>query len=268
MSTRYYKSKPNMGFKGKYSNTNQRNNRNRAIANARTTTSSAGAVRTFVPRSLGSPLALSERKYFDTDFSGTITNISTNWASTEDDPAGLNTLFAPTQGTDYNNRIGRKVQVLSIRIRGFINCDHDDSSSQANDASIIRIILFQDKQTNTTQASGEDVINSGATGNAISMFQNPANFGRFRVLRDKRITISNQNAYWNTQDNHIGGSGLKRPFIFSYKFKKPLYVHFNATNGGTVSDIVDNSFHIISGTNQNQLVPQLFYKCRITFIDV
>ena len=108
----------------------------------------------------------------------------------------------------------------------------------------VRIILYQDKQTNGTFAQGEDVISSGAANNAGHMFQNPANFGRFRVLKDKTFRLHDPSISYD--GTNMEQSGYSIPFKFKVNFKNGILVHFNAANGGTVADIIDHSFHMLS----------------------
>ena len=56
-------------------------------------------------------------------------------------------------------------------------------------------------------------------------------------------------------------------FKYSIYFKKPISVRFNATNGGTVADIVDNSFHVLATCTSTALGPNLYYNCRVCYKD-
>jgi len=224
----------------------------------------------FVPRSFGNPRAITERKYFtaqrDTVALADL-SAATTWAGAELDPATINALFAPVTGDDFNTRDGRKCQVLGIKVRGYFNVPAQADATGADDANVIRILMVLDKQTNATQLNAEDVVGGVAVANNnVNQFQNPAFFGRFRVLKDKTYTLNNPQMTWD--GTNIEQSGLKKPFKLSHKFKKPLMVHFNATNGGTVADIIDNSFHIIGGAQNIELAPTITYQVRTTFIDV
>lgn len=226
-----------------------------------------GTTREFVPRSLGNPLAITERKYFDSELDGSaIGSSTTTWAGREQDPATLNTLFAPITGDDFNHRTGRKVQVIAIKIKGYVNIPAQADQTAADQPYLARIILVQDRQTNAGQLNAEDVISSGGTNQAINMFQNPAFFGRFRVLQDKFIAFSPPTMTYD--GTNVEQAGMIRNFKFNIKFRKPVVMHFNSTNGGTVADIVDNSFHIIANAQSSQLAGTLNYKCRTTFIDI
>lgn len=227
---------------------------------------SQGATRSFVPRSLGTPMALTERKYFDSNVAVNIVAISSSWSGAEVDPVTLNTLCVPVLGSDYNNRIGRKIQVLSIKIRGSFGVPAQTSQVSADTPSKVRLALVLDKQTNATQLNAEDVFSSGGAADAINMFQNPAFFGRFRILKDKTYKLQDPNFVYDGTD--LKQQGLILNFKMTHKFAKPIYIHFNSTNGGTVADIVDNSFHLICGASSVLLVPGISYKVRTTFIDV
>lgn len=210
-------------------------------------------------------MAVTERKYYDSEFSGTLTTIGGDWTGTEVDPATLNTLCVPVTGNDINNRIGRKIDVLSIKIRGAIVWPSQTNQTAADTCSQVRVILYQDKQTNATQAQGEQLINSGGASQALYMFQNPASFGRFRVLKDKMYSVGNPSITYD--GTNVEQSGLARNFKMNVKFKKPVRINFNSTNGGTVADIVDNSFHIIVGAIVGTSTTVFQYKSRVVYVD-
>lgn len=219
----------------------------------------------FVSQARISKAIIAERKYFDADVAANFVAIGANWAGAELDPAA-NSLFNPSTGDDFNNRDGRKVQVLSIKIRGHITVPAQANQTAADAGSLIRLLLVQDTQTNSAQLNAEDVLSSGAGSNQINSFQNPAFFGRFKVLKDKVTFLSNPTISWD--GTNVEQSGLVKPFKIFHKFPKPVIVHYNGTNGGTVADVIDNSFHIIGGTDSTALAPGLIYKVRTTFIDV
>lgn len=224
---------------------------------------------TMVPRSFGNPRAVTERKYFDTSVNNTAINANdTSWAATAVNPATILTLFAPTTGTDFNNRVGRKVLLKSIRITGHILQTTQSNVNAGEEPCVVRLVLVQDKQTNAAACTGADVIASGgANAPAVSMFQNPANFGRFRILKDKKHLIQNPALGYYYSGGTLQQNGLMTNFKYSVTFKKPLYVHFNATNAGTIADIIDNSFHLFALTVAAGPAPTISYKCRVCFTD-
>lgn len=228
--------------------------------------------RQFVPRTMG-PFSISESKYFDSARTvNVIPVLTTSWAGTEQDPATQNCLFAPQEGSDINNRVGRKVSVYKLSVRGFIYSAPEISQTSLNNAPppAVRVILYMDQQTNGTQSQGEELMNSHSTDLLnFQSHQNPNNFGRFRVLRD--ITYKQQPAFVGVDDSTtdsmaVGYNGI--PFKMVVRFKKPVIVKFNSTNGGDIGDIVDNSFHIIAAKSQNtNPITYISYNARTYYKD-
>jgi len=235
--------------------------------------------RPFVPpRVVGIPRAIAqvdtERKYFDEERAITaVTIIGTSWAGCEADPGTVNTLFAPTQGDDISNRTGRRADVMGIRIKGLLTGLKQTAQTTADEATLVRVVLVQDKQTNSAQLNAEDVISSGDATQAFNMFQSTAFFGRFKVLKDKRyitpatpVSIRTADQVTTTAQN-MEVTGFEKDFKMNVKFRKPVRVNFNATNGGTVADIIDNSWHILAIANSADQGVRLSYKCRVVFVD-
>jgi len=204
-----------------------------------------------------------EMKYFDTVVNGTALVASTAWTGTEFDGAA-GTLFVPVVGAGVNQRIGKGAKVIKIKIHGLIQGNAQSDQTAADNPAVIRLALVQDTQSNSVQAQGEEVFT--ATGNAASIpltFQNIDNFGRFKVLRDKTIVLQNPNFTYD--GTNVEQQGLVKTWKISHTFKKPVPVRFNATNGGTFADIVDNSFHIMANSSSIGLAPAISYYCRICF---
>jgi len=223
-----------------------------------------------------------EMKYFDTEYqTNSITAVTTTWpAGTMADPSStINlgsaavatplALCVPTVGAGLNQRVGRKIFVRKIKVHGQIQCSPQAAQAAADTACKIRLALVQDQQTNAAQMTGAQLYNdAGVSSTTINTFQNPNNFGRFRVLKDKMVVISNLNLTGSPTANDVIQASWKGQFKFTVNFKKPVEVHFNATNGGTVADIVDNSFHILAGTDNSTYAPSLAYYCRVCYKDV
>lgn len=213
--------------------------------------------------------AKGEMKYFDTSFGATaLAATTTSW------PAGSNVnpttplcLLAPTVGAAINQRIGREVKVFKIKIKGYFNTPTQASQSGGDTASLIRLLLVMDTQTNAAACTAAQVIADGSNaGTTIESFQNLANVGRFRVLRDKQVIFGNSTIANDTgATGGIVQSGQKRKFKIVHRFMKPVSVRFNATNGGTIADIVDNSFHLFCATDSTALAPALTYSARVCY---
>lgn len=220
-----------------------------------------------VPRTMG-VVAQTERKYFDSYKSALTLATTVDWTGTEADPNSLNCLFAPTEGSDINNRIGRKVSIVKLAIRGMIHVPSQTNQSAGDTSSVVRLIVYVDQQTNGAQAQGENLMAApgAATGlNCMSTWQNAANFGRFRVLKDKTIKLLQPEMVYD--GTNIEQSGHVLPFKFTFKFSKPIITRFNASNAGTVGDIIDNSLHMVAVCQTASLAPTLSYQARTVYTD-
>jgi len=229
-----------------------------------------------VPRTKGAAVT-GEMKYFDCSRQTTaVLAVGNTWldgtmqdpSSTIDlgSPAVANPLclFVPTVGSALNQRIGRQVKVMKLKVNGTLAFATQAAAGVGETACKVRIILVVDQQTNAAQMTPSQLMNGagGATG-TINSFQNPNNFGRFRVLKDKMVLLQDPNMAGNPPAVVL--NGRKHNFKFSVNFKDPLIVHFNATNGGTVADIVDNSFHLIIGCDNVDINPACAYYTRVCY---
>lgn len=219
--------------------------------------------------------AVGEMKYFDVESSSQAIVAATGWAGTELQPnvavpgkAVPGTFFAPVVGSAINERIGREVKVHKIKIRGIINVAPQTAQSTADTAAIVRLLFVHDTQTNSAQVQGEQVMQPSVTAAAFNntfTFQNLANFGRFNVKKDKMITLGDPNMAGEIAAGNVVTAGLARPFKMTIKYTKPVSVRFNATNGGTIADIVDNSWTLLGTCSNASLIPTISYQARVCY---
>ena len=199
------------------------------------------------------PLGFGDTKYFDAQKTNTNIVTDNSWVGSEIVPPG-NTLFYPTVGSAINQRIGRTVHVHCIRIKGVMRVAPQTNQTAADQTALIRVLLVQDNQTNGTQTQGENVLEGGSdqyTG--VQSFQNIDSLGRYKVLKDKSWSLGNPNAVYD--GTNVETMGIQRAFKWSIKFRKPLVVHFNETNGGSVADIVDKNWTILANSTNQDLSP-------------
>jgi len=219
----------------------------------------------YVMRTPGGQITAENHYFESTRASQALTSTLTAWTGTEHDPdapPNVNCLFAPTLGDENSQRTGRKTFLKSMRIRGRITIPAQTLQTGIPDAPlIVRVIVYQDMQTNAAQAQGEDVIAGDSATIAIEMFQNRANFGRFRVWKDKTFTLQNP-AMTGTSASYEMNSIVRE---FKMTLKPKVTTNYNATNGGTIADIVDNSFHLIANCSSIAMAPVIQYRCRSVF---
>jgi len=205
-----------------------------------------------------------EMKYFDTEKSLSAVAETNDWTGTEQDPTTFDTLFVPVTGAGINQRIGKACKVLKMKMRFMLNAAQQLNQTGADPAAQVRVIVYLDKQTNAAQAQGEQVMTGGvsdATG--VLSFQNINNFGRFQVIKDWTFNLQNPNMSYD--GTNIEQAGLSKTWKMSKRFKKPIVVRFNATNGGTIADIVDNSLHVLALCDNDDLAPLISYYSRVCY---
>jgi len=221
-----------------------------------------------------------EMKYFDCELQNSaIPATTTTWvATTMQDPATTNNLgdpaiatplclFAPKVSASLNGRIGRKVTMLKCKLHGLITCAPQAAQNTADSPTLVRMMLVMDMQTNAAQMTGAQLMNDSTSGAPVtfSSFQNVNNFGRFKVLKEKLFNFSNFNMTGSPTAGDVIQDGVVRHVKMSYRFMNPVEVNFNATNGGTVADIINNSLHIVAACNNTALAPQLSYYTRVCY---
>lgn len=187
---------------------------------------------------------------------------------------GIQSLFTGLScGTYPWNRIGRKVSVKSLQLKGKFSFN---SPKNEIDQVPFRIWLFLDKQCNGQPASIGDlfVFNNGedatpipaATYNlAVNANQNPANSGRFVLIDTQEFTARPQAG---VAANNV------QSVTWSYNvFKKwaGLDVEYGGTTGA-LTEIKSNNLLVIFATSKkNAVTAEAYYdlsiKMRIRFTD-
>lgn len=227
-----------------------------------------GVIKRYVPRTPGGQL-IADNHYYDASHSPTSVFPAIGaWSQPNlfDPNQGIfpGSLFAPRQGDDISNRQGRKTFLKKIRIQGQITCAPQSLNQFGDLPTKIRLIIVQDKQTNGAQFDPNELILSGVSSGAIHMFQSTANLGRFKIWKDKSFTLQNPNLGLVT--NPVASTiqqGISHNFKFNIKVN--TWVNYNSGNSGQISDVVDNSFHVVCGCSDTTLDPRLEYKSRAVF---
>ncbi len=206
-----------------------------------------------------------ETKFLDSSvISRSLTNDT--WTGAEMDPTTLNCLNGIPQGDTGSSRDGRNYAVKSIHIRGWVDVAATESSVATFPDALVRIALVQDTQSNGGQLSAENVLTGTSQ---ISAFRDLDFVKRFKVLKEKMVLLPITQAMVNEGAiNLFAIGGVKRMFKMNVNFKNPVIVNTNGT-GNTVSDITDNSFHIIATQESGAVLDnnvKLTYNARVRFV--
>ncbi len=115
-----------------------------------------------------------ERKFHDVDLA--LTPVTALLA--------INNTGVIVQGNSESERIGRKITLRSINIRGALKLNA--ATTAASSANEFRIMIVQDTQTNGAIFAATQLLET----DTIESFRNLANSSRFKVLKTKEISLN------------------------------------------------------------------------------
>ena len=190
------------------------------------------------------PMSSDELRFLDTN--ATEADVTTAGVIAED------SLCHVAAGTGESDRIGRKITIKSVHVKGLA---HLDSSTLLNDMDCwLRVIVYQDKHANGATAGVTDIL-EGAN---ILAYRNLVNSERFNVLKDLMVNI-NTTAVSGDGTTH---ASVEREAFFQIHKKVNIPVQFSSTTGA-ISEIQNNNvglLFIVSNANVD-----VTYRCRVRF---
>lgn len=170
-------------------------------------------------------------------------------------PPNFFCMNAMVNGAELYQRVGRKVYNKSLHIRGRF----EPSGGSTDDYA--RLLVIYDSQPNgafpTIQTLLQD--SNAAAATTVDSGINLANRQRFKVLRDYPVLLGVAGAAANT-------TIIPDPILHSYNVDmfiklKGLESVYNATNGGTVADIMSGVIFIVALSGGNQPWDFYFTSC-------
>jgi len=210
-----------------------------------------------------------ETKYFSSQHDANFVT-SNDWSAggCKFNPATGLSWLTPGSGSGPEGRIGNKIFVKSVRLRGQVGFPRKANESQLHSADVVRLILFIDQQTNGLEVDSNTLMHGASAGNrAVHTFQSVNHMGRFRVLWDKTWSL-------NAQAVEVGAgtdrehAGFQKVFKANIKFAKPIEVMFNGDDATTtVANIVKNSFQMAANASSIGLVPAATVCMRFAYTD-
>jgi hypothetical protein len=182
----------------------------------------------------------------------------------------ITALCVPTLGSDYTNRVGRKITVKSVQGRCLVRTTLGETLiTGSSGAQQVRLMLLVDLQPNGALPAITDILTNAHPSSNMNL----NNRDRFKILLDKT---------WNL-DPYLNDPTATQARISmdnqcrSWKFYKKCdqEVIFNAVNGGTIADITSGAIiRVILG---NQPAPvagppaigaaELVISSRVRFVD-
>jgi len=156
-------------------------------------------------------------------------------------------------GTDFTDRIGRKIIMKSLYIRGVCKPEDDNIAN-----TLARVLIVYDMQSNGAAPVVTDVLKSATSASQLNM----NNRDRFKVLMDKQYAVGK---VLDTATQAFAGS----PTIHQLKKYKRLNLEvlFNGTTN-VIGSIATGSVYMITIGNQAAgLGAEFLVSTRIRFID-
>lgn len=163
---------------------------------------------------------------------------------------GIFTLLnATVPGASEQNRIGRKVSMKSLMIRGWVR--YDQAGTTPGD-DLLRCIVFYDRQPNGAAPVIADVLQdtdqAGTATTSITSNINLSNADRFKILRDWFWSVPHivSIAGGATQDGQITDEGAKEFSFKTFIKLNGMEAHYNAGTAGTIADITTGALYLVT----------------------
>lgn len=146
------------------------------------------------------------------------------------------------QGTGEEDRIGRKIIVKSLYIRGHLKID-DHVAVTFGNSQMVRIMIIEDRQCNGANATQSELFEAipGAT-HLMNSVNNLANKNRFKTHYDKVIPMNYTTLAFGDTAGNIYSQGYYRPFKFYKKMNLPI--EFSGTGTSTIANIQSNNLFV------------------------
>jgi len=159
------------------------------------------------------------------------------------------------QGAGSWNRIGRKIHLKSLRLRGEVQWINDGAAGTDNlDANVCRMVVVWDKQPSGAAIPTFDTVFgvTDQTGTESTTFLNPIkydNMDRFVVLRDCAIDFSPN--LWNGGAAAVADTKYKKVFDEYIDMKSKEVVFLGQSNPMTIADISTGALYLAFRANNN-----------------
>lgn len=189
-----------------------------------------------------------ERKFFDTtrtSFAPAVTG----------DIANLSLNLIP-QGVTESERVGRKCTITKVMLRGRI--DMNTTAVAADTATIMRLIIYEDKQANGQTATVTDILETATE----ASFNNLSNSQRFRILMDSRMPTQCPSGSGRGSTDTLSYGENVVPIFFAKDVKIPI--EFSST-AGVIGEIRSSNIGVLA--IQSQALANLSYVARVRYSD-
>ncbi len=161
------------------------------------------------------------------------------------------------QGTDEQQRVGRKILVRKIHFKGVLTLVN--STAITNTSNVCKVMVVQDKQTNGAQLATAQLLET----DVIASFNNLTNRSRFRVLRTEYYTFSQPGGVATAAAFALGE--VSHWVDINLDCKIPIEYDDSATTGA-ITTVRSSSLWVIFQTSTSETV-SVGGQARIRYLD-
>lgn len=145
-------------------------------------------------------------------------------------------LHAIAEGTGQTQRIGKKIKLIKLRVRGSI------ANGSVTGPTILRLVFYRDMQVNGVINTNAQLMRDTTAASNYNSDYNLDNRKRFRILYDKSFSM-----------NDCGGATDQvelKTFKFIKKFGRSAFIQYNtAGTTGVIADIISGAIIAVAYTD-------------------
>lgn len=169
-------------------------------------------------------------------------------------------LSSITESSTSFGRVGQKIQLKSIQMKGQMEIGQGTSSSTNDNVNQIRLLLVKYDTHPTVNLTLSDILNtdvSTATPEIVmsALYQKHPEF-KYRVLYDKVHTL-----YWHNSSGTTGGAPTIKRFTINRKLNFPVNYDGSTLSGQSLALIAVSDSSVITH-------PVMCYDMRINYTDL
>lgn len=174
-------------------------------------------------------------------------------------------LNMPLPGTGRDQRIGSKIQIKGLSLKGSIEADF---TSNRSDPCLWRIVVVYDKASHGNQPDEHDLFDCPGVLRADMPFMHHNLGSRFRVIWDHYIWKGPTYVYGSGVTDAKSEGATRAYYTFDKTWKLNLPTHFYDTGVGSVADIEQGGLFLYLFCSQGVVVSNFDGFSQIRYIDV
>lgn len=202
-----------------------------------------------------------ELKFVDSE--RTALALAGTWANIVPSTGVTNCISCPAQGNGEQQRIGRKYTIKSVHLRFRIAQNGSESQTAPIPAFNVRVIVYWDRQTNSTEPNAGDIMNTTGASDILA-FRNLQTTTRFIVLMDKVIHFEQFGQVAEGASNLFAIGDRIKLFKFNKKITIPVLCDGTTAD---VASVTDNSLGVQAIVDTvTPSAPTIAYQARVRFV--